>query len=313
MSARIMLRAAAISFLLTACASDENADEAAQRTQSVPACFDGADCASKAQALQSASPYLAFTLQTGTALHETDGSFEFLVAANRDLFAIKKRATGSGSTEVHVLSAASNYQRFSLQTGTGLHETGNDFEFALTATRDLVAIKKKNTGSHSTEVHILSARSNYQSFILQTGTGLHETGDDFEFEFGSNNDLYAIKKYGTGIYSTEVHVLSAASNYQRFSLQTRTPVPAADGTFSFLLSRNNDIYVIRKKTSVNGPTEVHVLSSASRYGSFTRQAPSALHQTGDDFAFALAQNLDIFAIKKYGTGTRSTEVHVLGH
>ncbi len=40
-----------------------------------------------------------------------------------DLFAIKKSATGSNKTEVHVLSAASGYKAFSLQTATGLHET----------------------------------------------------------------------------------------------------------------------------------------------------------------------------------------------
>ena len=49
-------------------------------------------------------PYQEFILHTGTALHETDATFEFLLADNRDLFAIKKSKTGSHSTEVHVLS-----------------------------------------------------------------------------------------------------------------------------------------------------------------------------------------------------------------
>jgi hypothetical protein len=51
--------------------------------------------------------------------------------------------------------------RFILQTGTALHETDQTFDFAVTdwnrdGTPDLVAIKKSNTGIHSTEVHVLS-------------------------------------------------------------------------------------------------------------------------------------------------------------
>jgi len=49
--------------------------------------------------------------------------FEFGVAKNRALFAIKKVVTGTKSTEVYVLPA-SNYFPFSPQTGTALHETG---------------------------------------------------------------------------------------------------------------------------------------------------------------------------------------------
>ena len=94
-------------------------------------------------------------MQTGTALHETDESFEFALAANRDLFIIKKSNTGSHSTEVHVLSAQSKYQQFILQTGTALHETDTTFKFMLAVNNDLFVIKKSNTGTHSTEIHIL--------------------------------------------------------------------------------------------------------------------------------------------------------------
>jgi hypothetical protein len=52
-----------------------------------------------------------FILQTGTALHETDQTFDFAVGdwdgdGTLDLIAIKKSATGTNSTEVHVLSGA---------------------------------------------------------------------------------------------------------------------------------------------------------------------------------------------------------------
>jgi hypothetical protein len=155
------------------------------------------------------SSYSRFRLQTGTALHETGSNFAFGVLPNGDLVAIKKSGTGSGKTEVHILSASSNYQSFRLQTGTALHETGDNFAFGVLPNGDLVAIKKSGTGSGKTEVHILSASSNYQSFRLQTGTALHETGDNFAFGVLPNGDLVAIKKSGTGSGKTEVHILAA--------------------------------------------------------------------------------------------------------
>ncbi len=55
---------------------------------------------------------------------------------------------------------ASNFQRFVLQTGTALHETDATFDFGLAdwnrdGAPDLVTVKKSNTGTNSTEVHIL--------------------------------------------------------------------------------------------------------------------------------------------------------------
>ena len=110
-------------------------------------------------------PFDRFILQTGTALHETDDSFAFAITdwdgdGVPDLVAIKKRATGTNSTEVHILSGASNLQQFILQTGTALHETDDSFAFAITdwdgdGRPDLVAIKKRATGTNSTEVHVL--------------------------------------------------------------------------------------------------------------------------------------------------------------
>ncbi|MCA1640862.1 MAG: hypothetical protein LC785_02530 [Acidobacteria bacterium] len=153
------------------------------------------------------NPYQQFSLQTGTGLHETDVTFEFGVAANGDVFAIKKSGTDSGSTEIHVLSAASGYQQFSLHTGTALHETDVTFEFRIASNRDVFAIKKSGTDSGSTEIHVLSAASEYQQFSLHTGTALHETDVTFEFGIASNRDVFAIKKSGTGSGSTETHVL----------------------------------------------------------------------------------------------------------
>ncbi len=103
--------------------------------------------------------------------------------------------------------AQSSVGKFRLQTGTALHETGKNFDFGVLPNGDVVAIKKSQTGSNSTEVHILDARSNYKRFKLQTGTALHETGSNFDFGVLPNRDVVAIKKSRTDSGSTEVHII----------------------------------------------------------------------------------------------------------
>ena len=111
------------------------------------------------------------------------GQFTYQVAdwdhdGRLDLFEIQKNL--SSSTQVRILSGASNFQSSLLHTNTPLHNTGRNFVFDVQDWNrdgwvDLIAIKKNQTGSHSTEVHILSGATNFQQFILQTGTSLHET------------------------------------------------------------------------------------------------------------------------------------------
>ena len=96
---------------------------------------------------------------------------------------------------------------FSEQTGTALHETGDNFAFGVLPNGDVVAIKKSDTGTKSTEVHILDAKSGYKKFRVQTGTALHETGDNFAFGVLPYGAVVAIKKSDTGTKSTELHVL----------------------------------------------------------------------------------------------------------
>jgi hypothetical protein len=56
---------------------------------------------------------------------------------------------------------------------------------------DLIGIKKNTTGTSSTEIHILSGATHFQTFLVQTGTLLHETGDNFEFKVADwNRDGY---------------------------------------------------------------------------------------------------------------------------
>jgi len=87
--------------------------------------------------------------------------------------------TGSGRTEVHILSRASGYQNFTLHVATPLGYT-NDTHFAYTlgdhdngGIPDLYLMN--GSGSGQTEVHVLSGASDYSSWIEQTASGLGPT------------------------------------------------------------------------------------------------------------------------------------------
>jgi len=253
--------------------------------------------------------------------------WDFCVAGNDDLVCIKKGpTTGSGKTELHRLSASDNYQKYSLQTGTGLHlSTGSDFAFALTAEEDLVCIKMgPSTGCGKTEVHILSKASNYQTFTLQTPTPLHITNHrEWAFVMDSFNDLLCIKRGpNTGSKKTEVHRLSAASKYQKFNLQTGSGIHLTHfpgmGYWKFAVTRENDLACIGMgpKTGTK-KTEYHVLSRSSNYTQFNVHLGTALHYTDPQtrpwaWNFGLASGNDLVCIGRGPTtGSGMTEVHKL--
>src|ERR1700737_463552 len=153
-----------------------------------------------------------------------------------DIYALKQGThlmpTGSGNTEIHTLWARHDYDGFSLQTNTALEMTGEAaWAFGVALNGDVLCIKRGSTaqptGSGTTEVHVLSAASRYQEFTLHTGTPLEMTGDTpWAFGVGPSDDLFCIKggsaAHPTGSGTTEVHVLSAASSYQEFTLHTKT-------------------------------------------------------------------------------------------
>jgi hypothetical protein len=229
-----------------------------------------------------ASRFTQPILQTGTVLHETDNTFQFCITywdrgTKPDLVAIKK--LGANSTEVHILSGASNFQQFVLQTGTALHQTDQTFQFSMghwdfSASRnrrpDLIAIKKSNTGTGSTEMHIFSGESRFSVPLLQTRTALHETDTTFDifaapFEGPTLLDLIAIKKTNTGTRSTEVHVLSGRSRFQRFIEQSGSQLHETDSSFAFAPVQWDrttpmiEIAAIKKRITGTNSTEIHIL------------------------------------------------------
>ncbi|MDD5123939.1 VCBS repeat-containing protein, partial [Methylovulum sp.] len=216
-----------------------------------------------------AANFQNYILQTGTALHQTDETFAFALAdwdgdSRPDLFIVKKSNTGTGGTEVSILSGASSFQNFLLQTGTALHQTDHIFDFAVVDWNndgwpDLFIIKKSNTGTGSTEVSILSGASNFQDYLLQTGTPLHQTDESFAFALADwtgdgKPDLFIIKKSNTGTDSTEISILSGASSFQEYLLQTGTVLHQTDHSFDFAVADWNndgwpDLVIIKKNNT----------------------------------------------------------------
>lgn len=278
-----------------------------------------------------------FILQRGTALHETDETFRFLMGdMNRDgcpdLVAVKSRDTISSMIELCVFSGASLFRTFLSETVLGLPvTTATQYDFALAdwdgdKTLDLVVIKKGSTDSKTTEVCILSGASNFQDIILNTETALHETDDTWAFSMGRWNagrkpDLFAIKKSRTGTNSTEVHVLSGASGFRKFILQTGTCLHETDDAFDFAVADWNadgcpDLVVVWKSNDSNRHSLVHVLSGASTYQDFMLHAEIPLLDTLGMYEFMVTEwtrngRLDLVGIRKSKTGTNSTEVHIM--
>ena len=94
-----------------------------------------------------------------------------------------------------------------LRTSTILGQSQRNFDFAFgdynkDGILDLYAIKKYETSSKKTEIHIFNGHNQYQTPILQTPTILEMAENNFDFALGDYDgdgviDLYAIKKYGT--------------------------------------------------------------------------------------------------------------------
>jgi len=238
-----------------------------------------------------------FLFQAGTGLGMVGNKdFQFGVGdydgdGRNDLICIKVRNTGTRTTEVHVLSGASNFQRFLLQTGTRVEEGKDNWEFLVDdwngdGKADILGVKRNN-GAGRTEVHILNGARAYQNFLLQTGTALHAAGENWQFVAGDYDsdgrlDLAAITDANTGSGTTELHILSGASNFTSFHHQSRSILGAANGTLKFLgVDRDSYHCVagIKTRNTGTGKTEVHIMSvspviKAVKDGGKTNPAPS---------------------------------------
>lgn len=219
-----------------------------------------------------------FLFQAGTGLGEVpNNQFQFCVGdyngdGRDDLICIKVRETGTRTTEVHVLSGASNFQTFLLHTGTRVEEGKENWEFLADdwngdGRADLIGVKRDN-GRGKTEVHILNGGSGYQNFLLQTQTALHSTGENWQFVTGDFDtdgqvDLCAISDANTGSKTTELHILSGTSGFTKFCLNSASILGCAAGTLKFLDTQRGGFHCvagIKTQNTGTGKTEAHIMS-----------------------------------------------------
>ena len=204
-----------------------------------------------------------------------------------------------------------------------------DHNTAIPANSNLVsifAIAKSVTGSGKTEIHNMNGYTSYRNWLSETATLLPEVGDNTNFisaDFNGDGvkDVAVLFKSGTGSGKTEVHVMNGASNFQNWLLQEATVLhPVGDNVEFVPLDYNRDgvmdIAAIIKSGTGTGTTEIHVMDGANRFKSWLHQDRTPLHPTGAEFRFvSLDHNrdgfMDITAIKQSGTGTGTTEIHVL--
>ena len=204
-------------------------------------------------------------LEIRTPLKYIDKSCQILLCDyNRngimDLFCIKN---SDDRTAVHILNGVNNYKSIFLSILTILHNYEENWEFKIWKSGkgkpDIYCIKKNKTGSNSTEIHILNGNNNYQSFLFQSGTILHETDDNWNFEIGDYNinrrhNIYCIYKKNTYSKYTKIYILNG-DNYQSFSSKIITNLYKTDNNWEFLLRDYNndgklDLYCINKNVKI---------------------------------------------------------------
>ncbi len=258
-------------------------------------------------------------------------SYDATLPVSFNIVAIKKNNTQSNRTELSVLSGEGEFANIFNQLPTGFHPTEDNFQFLLSdwdldGYTDLFGIKKQFTGAGKTEVHILSGATGYSKFVFQTATGLHETDGQWKFALADwdgdrRPDLFCIRRSGGASGRVEVHVLSAASNYQKFILNTPTAFQYAGDNFDFHIAdwdgdARPDLIAIKKNQTGAGRTEIHIASGASSFGNFILQTGTVLHETDSTWSFAVTDwdgggRVDLVGFKKLNTGTNSTEIHVV--
>ncbi|HEX7353791.1 MAG TPA: SpoIID/LytB domain-containing protein [Mycobacteriales bacterium] len=131
--------------------------------------------------LSAASGYTTFLAHAATALVEPPAGqgWDYLIGdavGSGDLVAIHDTGTtGSGATEVHVLSEQSGYQTFTAHDATIL-ALGTTTTYALgssadTGVPDLYVVLPNGASKHA-EVHVLSGGSAYRTFLAHVATPL---------------------------------------------------------------------------------------------------------------------------------------------
>ena len=179
---------------------------------------------------------LEITLPVGVT---TDPAWQWDVAdynadGRADLY-VMYRNYGDRTT-IHVLDAASYFQQWSISGVSGLGASMDpvwqidiaDYDGDRRA--DMYAINRSDTGR--TAVHVLSAASGFQTFVLHKLSALGASMDPVwqldvaDYDGDGRADLFAMNKNDNGV--TAVHVLDAQRDFQVYSLHKLSALQQVD-------------------------------------------------------------------------------------
>jgi hypothetical protein len=129
-------------------------------------------------------------------------------------------------------------------------------------------------------------------------------------------------KNGTSSGNTEVHVLNGSDNFSTFLLHSTTALEPNTNSFDFSVWDYNgdgkmDLVAVKKNTTGAGRTEVHILDGASKFTIFSLRAVTLIEENTSNYEFiptyypVRGSLMNMVAIKKFITGSLSTEIHVL--
>ncbi|HEY5182050.1 MAG TPA: N-acetylmuramoyl-L-alanine amidase [Dermatophilaceae bacterium] len=233
----------------------------------------------------------------------------------------------SGTAEIHAQSMASNYTQRLLDAATRW-SAGNPGQWrffmgssSVDTRPDLIGVQTTGTASGKVEVKVASWASHYQDTVVQTTTPMNSFPADSTIQMAvggpSGGDLYFVIVAGTGSGTTEIHALSAASNYTGWSVHSASALPTGYATTQvrFLVARGTgDLYLVLHSNTGSGRSEMHALSAASGYRSFSVHAALSVGYTNDSgvqWVLGTAASPDLFFLQLLGTGTQRVEAHKL--
>ena len=185
---------------------------------------------------------------------------------------------------------------------TILHPTGNNFDFLMgdynhDGYLDLYCIKKRNTGSKSVEVHILSGKSNFKKWLLQTKTPHPEVDDNTTFLLGDYNltgtlDLYCIQKRGHPCGKIYLNILKGSSRFTEWMMNVAICVDAVGDNVDldigdFVGDGMPDLYCITKYKEGWTKAGVLIIKARNNYQSLLMDTGSKLNASRGDSFFGI--------------------------
>ncbi len=190
---------------------------------------------------------------------------------------------------------------------------------------DLAVVGPTANGT-TQQIQVLGAASGYHAFLAERVTPLAVADpQDWRYLIGpytapGAEDLVALHVQDTPSGHVEVFVLSQASSYHAYAAEKVTPLTIADqsqwtfGLASLGGDQQADLFAVRTAGGASGHVELHVLSRASTYHTFSLHAATAYLSVDGQWRVLVGDPAglgDLTAIRLSGGASGAVEVHRL--